>query len=51
MIYKKTNNTSLLKFTGGHLINLDISYGTLDNQILRATRLLVISDKRKKIFE
>ena len=46
--YKKNNNTSLLKFTGGHLINLDISYGTLDNQILRATRLESVLRFRKK---
>ena len=45
--YKKNNNTSLLKFTGGHLINLDISYGTLDNQILRATRLESVLRFRK----
>lgn len=46
--YKKNNNSSLLKFAGGHLINLDISYGTLDNQILRATRLESVLRFRKK---
>lgn len=45
--YKKLNNTSILKFTGGHLINLDISYGTLDNQVLRATRLESVLRIRK----
>lgn len=45
--YKKFNNRSILKFTGGHLINLDISYGTLDNQVLRATRLESVLRIRK----
>lgn len=45
--YKKLNNRSVLKFTGGHLINLDISYGTLDNQVLRATRLESVLRFRK----
>jgi len=46
--YKKhNNNRSVLKFSGGHLINLDISYGTLDNQVLRATRLESVLRFRK----
>ena len=47
--YKKTNNTSVLKFAGGHLINLNVSYGTLDNQVLRATRLESVLRLRKNI--
>lgn len=45
--YKKVNNRSLLKFNGGHLINLEVSYGTLDNQVLRATRLESVLRTRK----
>ena len=45
--YKKLNNSSILKFTGGHNINLDVSYGTLDNQVLRATRLESVLRVRK----
>jgi len=45
--YKKLNNSSVLKFTGGHNINLDVSYGTLDNQVLRATRLESVLRIRK----
>lgn len=45
--YQKNNRSSLLKFTGGHLINLDVSYGILDNQVLRATRLESVLRLRK----
>lgn len=44
---KNTNKCSSLKFQGGHLINLDISYGILDNQVLRATRLESVLRLRK----
>lgn len=45
--YKKNNNSSLIKFSGGNLLNLDVSYGTLDNQVLRATRLESVLRLRK----
>lgn len=45
--YEKINNASIVKFYSGHLLNLDISYGTLDNQVLRATRLESVLRLRK----
>jgi competence protein ComK len=46
--YKKINNTSLVVFNSGYLLELDISYGSLDNQILRAARLESVLRARKK---
>lgn len=45
--YKKKNNCSTILFSTGHLLDLDISYGSLDNQILRAARLESVLRKRK----
>lgn len=45
--YKKSNNNSIIVFNGGYLLNLDISYGVLDNQVLRATRLESVLRLRK----
>lgn len=48
--YKKNDSKcSCLKFEYGHLINLDISYGILDNQVLRATRLESVLRLRKNL--
>ena len=45
--YKKNNNNSIITFNSGYLLNLDISYGILDNQVLRATRLESVLRLRK----
>ena len=45
--YKKSNNNSIIVFNSGYLLNLDISYGVLDNQVLRATRLESVLRLRK----
>lgn len=45
--YKKINNNSLIIFNNGYLLDLDISYGSLDNQVLRATRLESVLRLRK----
>lgn len=45
--YNKLNNNSSINFKNGQVLNLEISYGSLENQILRATRLESILQKRK----
>ena len=45
--YKKSNNNSIITFNSGYLLDLDISYGSLDNQVLRATRLESVLRLRK----
>lgn len=45
--YKKSNNNSVITFNSGYLLSLDISYGSLDNQVLRATRLESVLRLRK----
>lgn len=47
--YKRNNNSSVVVFNTGHLLELDISYGSLDNQILRAARLESVLRKRKNV--
>lgn len=47
--HKKINNSSLVVFNTGYLLELNISYGSLDNQILRATRLESVLRSRKKL--
>jgi competence protein ComK len=47
--YKRSNDNSIVVFNTGHLLELDISYGSLDNQILRAARLESVLRKRKNI--
>ncbi|MDD4027950.1 MAG: competence protein ComK [Bacilli bacterium] len=46
----KKQDKSLIEFNTGYLLELDISYGSLDNQILRASRLESILRKRKVTF-
>lgn len=41
-------NTSIIEFKNGESIILPISYGSLTNQILRASRLMVVLIERKK---
>lgn len=45
--YKRNKNNSTAIFNNGYLIDLDISYGMLDNQVLRATRLESVLRLRK----
>ena len=45
--YKKGNNNTIVVFNGGHLLDLNISYGMMDNQVLRATRLESVLRLRK----
>ena|SRR5574344_227685 len=47
--YCKQDKTSKIKFINGQNLELDISFGSLDNQILRATRLESILRQRKGI--
>ncbi len=44
--YKTDKNTSSILFKCGKVVNLNISYGSLTNQILRATRLKFILEER-----
>ena len=46
--YKRNNDTSEILFNNGNLLNLDISYGSLDNQVLRAARLESVLRLRKE---
>ncbi|MFA5459085.1 MAG: competence protein ComK [Bacilli bacterium] len=45
--YYKETNKGVILFDSGYLLNLAISYGSLDNQILRAARLESELRKRK----
>lgn len=45
--YYKNNKKSTIKFTNGFTYDLDISYNMLENQILRATMLMMKLKKRK----
>jgi len=44
--YKIDKNKSAIKLKNGKTIEFDISYGSLSNQILRATRLKFVLDER-----
>lgn len=44
--YKKDSKTSTIKFKNGDIIDLNLSIGSLNNQILRATRLKFVLDER-----
>lgn len=45
--YLKNHGNSLVSFKNGESLELDISYGSLENQVLRATRLESILRHRK----
>ena len=45
--YKKEDNNVLVRFHGGQVCKFPISYESLENQIYRATKLLLIMRKRK----
>ena len=46
--YMKNDKSSRVKFKNGYELNLDISYGSLENQIYRSTMLDSIVRKRRK---
>jgi competence protein ComK len=45
--YKKQENSALVLFNNGYILELTMSYGSLDNQVLRATRLESVLRMRK----
>lgn len=45
--YKRNSKNSTIIFNTGYLLDLNISFGSLDNQILRAARLESVLRKRK----
>lgn len=45
--YKRNNKNSIIYFENGKNVQVNISYGSLDNQILRATRLESIIRNKK----
>jgi competence protein ComK len=47
--YKRSNTNSFIVFSSGYLLDLDMSYGSLDNQVLRATRLASVLRTRKMV--
>lgn len=49
--YQRNNNNTLINFENGQQIEIDISFGSFDNQYLRATKLESILRKRMKIIE
>ena len=44
---KKNDNKTMLIFNSGNLLDLNISYGMIDNQVLRAARLESVLRLRK----
>lgn len=47
--YKKSKEQSIISFNSGIELQVPISYGSLDNQVLRATRLESVFRNKKKI--
>lgn len=47
--YKKNNGKTQLCFKNGKIVDIDISYNSLENQVLRSTRLESILRKHKNI--
>lgn len=47
--YKKEDNNVLVRFHGGQVCKFPISYESFENQIYRATKLLLIMKKRKNM--
>ena len=45
--YKRNNDNTVISVNNGHLLDLEISYGSLDNQVLRAARLESVLRLRK----
>lgn len=49
--YHKSNKGTIIKFCCGKEIEIKLSFGIIDNQVLRATRLLSLLNKRMKILK
>ncbi len=47
--YKKNNGQTQLCFKNGKILDIDVSYNSLENQVLRSTRLESILRKHKNI--
>ena len=45
--YKRNNESTIVIFNNGHLLDINISYTSLDNQVLRAARLESVLRLRK----
>jgi competence protein ComK len=45
--YKKQESNALVLFNNGYILELNMSYGSLDNQVLRAARLESVLRARK----
>ena len=45
--YQKYKNNSIIKFTNGMTYEINVSFNSLENQIMRATMLLMKLKKRK----
>lgn len=48
--YKKNDGKTQIYFKNGKKIDIDVSYGSFENQVLRSTRLESILRKRKNII-
>lgn len=46
--YKKNNGKTMLLFRNGKTIDVDVSFNSLENQVLRSTRLEAMLRKRKQ---
>lgn len=47
--YYRVGNKMIIEFKNGNSVILDLSYGVLDNQVLRATRLESVLRSRKNV--
>lgn len=47
--YKRSSDKVIITFNGGYNLEVDMSYGSFDNQILRAARLESVLRKRKVV--
>lgn len=48
--YERKDNNAKIIFNTGYFLEVNISYGSLDNQVLRAARLESVLRKRKNTF-
>lgn len=45
--HRRMNNSTIIEFKTGYLLEVDVSYGSLENQILRSARLESVLRDRK----
>lgn len=48
--YRKNDDSTIIIFNNGHLLNLEVSYASLDSQVLRAARLESVLRLRKNNY-